>query len=214
MNKSFYIALLILMSGCCENPDGEEPNMTDKHEWSVVEVKSYKHAKIDNSAPYLIIKENEKEIIALPIDGQSYGYVIILAKAKGSRKVKAMPTVHFKVPYSVYKEIKMQVLLSDDVDTFIHSHISDPDCKPYQFDKMRQDWYDACANPENGAQKLGKCFPGMDPLERAQRIAQHTACLNARKNIADRCLAGGDEYYILQVEDTKKVIMDCGGTLP
>jgi hypothetical protein len=87
-------------------------------------------------------------------------------------------------------------------------------CEPDDFDQLRQAQYDSCKDPANGAQTLGGCFPGMSPLGRADRLIQLTRCLDARKDVANQCFAGGNDGHRQQINQVKGMILGCGGTPP
>jgi hypothetical protein len=87
-------------------------------------------------------------------------------------------------------------------------------CTPDEYEALRDATWDACKDPANGAQTLGKCFPGMTPFAIATRIQQWTNCARARENEANRCFAGGNKGHIDQINDAWKVVEKCGGTVP
>ena len=105
----------------------------DKHQWSIIQGYSWKYRDMENSKPYIIeetkigkhVYDNDLPIVAFPIKGKQKGYVAILSRAQGGAMVKALPVADFELTKEIYEEIKAQVSLSDDVDTFIASHIID-----------------------------------------------------------------------------------------
>jgi hypothetical protein len=97
----------------------------DKYEYSAIQAYSGRYKNMDNDKPYLIekIKNNNYALIAFPIKGKQKGYVVIFPNPEGGHKIKSIPNVDFELTQEVYNEIKAKVHISEDVDTFIASHI-------------------------------------------------------------------------------------------
>jgi aspartate 1-decarboxylase len=129
----FVVACMLFIFGYHLYPIWNETSVgfADRQEWSIVHIMDKKYEDADNSEFYFIeevdIKNvnNNSSIVAFPIKGKTKGYVVILSKATVGATVKVSPIVDFELTKEIYEEIKSQITLYDDVDTFIASHIID-----------------------------------------------------------------------------------------
>ena len=124
MLKVFVFIVLVLINGC--NAQAKNDEMSNKTEYSILQSYEYDYREAKNDIPYMIFKKalnTDATVIAFPIKNVQKGYVVILAKSKGTQAVKVMPNTDFVVTQEAYTEVRKQVDLSEDVDMFISAHI-------------------------------------------------------------------------------------------
>jgi hypothetical protein len=129
MGKRFLILevlvlLPFIVNGC--NKQEMRNEFSDKSEYSILQSYEYEYREIKNDKPYMIFKHALKTnatVVAFPIMNMPKGYVVILAQAEGSVKVKSMPNAEFLVTQSIFEEVKLNANLSKDVEKYIEAHV-------------------------------------------------------------------------------------------
>jgi hypothetical protein len=99
---------------------------TNKSEYSILQSYEYEYRDVKNDKPYMVFKnalKTDLTVVAFPIKDKPKGYVVILARAEGSPKVKYMPDVDFVVTQNTLTEIQAAITLSKEVEQFIMAHI-------------------------------------------------------------------------------------------
>lgn len=117
--------LMLLVVGACD-PQEMENDFTNKSEYSILQSYEYEYREVKNDKPYMVFKNALKTnatIVAFPIKNKPKGYVVILAQAKSSPKVKFMPDTDFIVSQKIIEEVKAETPLSKEVEKFIAAHV-------------------------------------------------------------------------------------------
>jgi hypothetical protein len=122
MLRIIILAGAALIGGCDLGSMSKES--TNKSEYSVLQFYAYELQDISHENSYMIFQNalNTKlTVLAFPIKEKASGYVVILANAEGTPKVKTIPEFKFNVSKETYAKIKAEVSISEEVDQFILS---------------------------------------------------------------------------------------------
>jgi hypothetical protein len=128
MIKPLWMLMLLVVGGCRSQPTNElaKNELDNKPEYSILEAYEYDYREVKNDKPYLVIKnalKTDATVVAFPIKNKPTGYVVMLAQAKNSPKVKVMPDADFVVTSPALKEVRAATPLSKEVEQFISSHL-------------------------------------------------------------------------------------------
>ena len=103
-----------------------EDEASNKSEYSVLQAYEHQYREIRNDKTYIVFKQalnTELTVVAFPRKDKLHGYVVILAKAKGSPAVKVMPETDFLVTQDAYAAVRADASLSKEVDQFIAARV-------------------------------------------------------------------------------------------
>ena len=128
MVKGFLALLLLVVGGCRSQPTNElaKNELDNKPEDSVLQAYGYQYRDVKNDKPYLVFKnalKTDATVVAFPIKNKTTGYVVMLAQAKSSPKVKAMPDADFVVTKDALEQVRAATPLSKEVEQFITAHV-------------------------------------------------------------------------------------------
>jgi hypothetical protein len=124
MFRKLLLVMLPLFGGCDFNSMNNDA--ANKVEYSVLQHFAYEYQDAKQDKPYLVFQRalnTELTVLAFPINDKPLGYVVMLARAEGIPKVKAMPEVDFKVSKDLYAAVRAEVSISTEVDQFIASRV-------------------------------------------------------------------------------------------
>jgi hypothetical protein len=113
-----------MIFGCDETAANDSRAKT---EYSILQSYEFDLRNTPNTERYLIFRLNgpgNYEVIALPLQGQPIGYVVILARSLSDPKIKFMPERLFVLSLSSYTEIKNIVSMSSEIESFLIDHLS------------------------------------------------------------------------------------------
>jgi hypothetical protein len=128
MVKGFLPLLLLVVGGCRSQPTNElaKNELDNKPEYSVLQAFGYEYMDVKNDKPYLVFKnalKTDATVVAFPIKNKTTGYVVMLAQAKSSPKVKVMPDADFVVTKDALEQVRAATPLSKEVEQFITAHV-------------------------------------------------------------------------------------------
>ena len=124
MLKKLLLVALPLFGGCDLSSMNNEA--VNKSEYSVLQYYGYEYREAKHDKPYMVFQRalnTELTVLAFPIKDKPVGYVVMLARADGVPKIKAMPEVDFEVTRDAYAAVKTETALSKEVDQFIAARI-------------------------------------------------------------------------------------------
>ena len=128
MIKLVWILMLLVFAGCRSQPTNElaKNELDNKPEYSILQAYEYDYRDVKNDKPYLVFNnalKTDATVVAFPIKNKATGYVVMLAQAKNSPKVKVMPDADFVVTEGALREVRVTTPLSKEVEQFIASHV-------------------------------------------------------------------------------------------
>jgi len=118
----FLLLLLATISGCdSESQNNELANKTD---YSLLQSYEYKYREVANDQDFIIsqkTREKDATVIGFPRKDKAQGYVMVIANSRYDPKVKYMPEVDFTVTKATIEDVKSQINLSKEVESFLYS---------------------------------------------------------------------------------------------
>ena len=124
MFKKLLLVAFPLFGGC--DLSSMNNDAVNKSEYSVLQHYEYEYREAKHDKPYMVFQRalnTELTVLAFPIKDKPVGYVVMLARAEGVPKVKAMAEVDFEVTKDAYAAVKAETVLSKEVDQFVADRV-------------------------------------------------------------------------------------------